>query len=129
MQLSLHGNICFNLLTWKAERYFSFIIRLTSSEAVLSCQFSETAVRRFSIKQLFLKFYYKSQENTYVEVFLKWRWRLVAWRFIKKETPTQVFSCIFYEISTTFFFTKHLRQLLLNFNETADLKYAVLQFY
>ena len=31
-----------------------------------------------------------------------------AFNFVKKDTPTQVFSCEFYEFSRTPFFTEHL---------------------
>ena len=37
-----------------------------------------------------------------------------AFNFIKKETPTQVFSSEYYEIFKNTFFTEHLRWLLLN---------------
>ena len=34
--------------------------------------------------------------------------KALACNFIKKETPTQVFSCEFYEISKNTFFAEHL---------------------
>ena len=36
-------------------------------------------------------------------------WKCQAWNFIKKETLAQVFSCEFYEIFKSIFFTEHLR--------------------
>ena len=38
-----------------------------------------------------------------------------ACNFIKKETPTQVFSCEFSEVFKNIFFTEHLLWLLLTF--------------
>ena len=37
----------------------------------------------------------------------------LAWNLTKKETLAQVFSCEFCDISKNFFFTEHLRRLLL----------------
>ena len=44
-----------------------------------------------------------------------------ACNFIKKETPTQVFSCDYYEIFKKFFFMEHLRWLLLKARENLKL--------
>ena len=53
--------------------------RKLSIRQILTPSHSEVAIRGYSLKQMFLKI---SQENTCVEIFF----------FLKKETPTLVFS-------------------------------------
>ena len=63
--------------------------------------------RRCSVEKVFLEISQNSQENTCARVpFL-----------IKKETPAQVFSCEFCEISKNTFSAEHLRWLLLSLNK------------
>ena len=58
---------------------------------------------------MFLNISQNSQENTSVRVSFTGQ----ACNFIKKETPTQMFSCEFCEIFKNTFFIEHLRWLLL----------------
>ena len=62
--------------------------------------------QRCSVKKGFLQISQNSQENTCVGISF-----LI--NFIKKETPTQMFSCEFAKFLSTRFFTEHLRWLLL----------------
>ena len=61
------------------------------------CVPAEAAARRCSRKYVFLKILQNSQENT-----------CEAFNFIKRETPTQVFFCIFCDIFKNNLFTEHL---------------------
>ena len=62
---------------------------------------TEAVAMRCSIKKVFLKMLENSQGNTCVGVsFLP-----QAWNFMKKETPTHVFSCEFCEIFKNTFFS------------------------
>ena len=59
----------------------------------------EAVVRRCFVKQVFLEISQNLQENTCARV--SFLLKLLAWacNFIKKDTPAQVFSCEFCEIS------------------------------
>ena len=61
-----------------------------------------------SVITVFLEILQNSQENTYARV--SFLIKLQAWglQLFKKETPAQVFSCEFCEISRNTFFTEHL---------------------
>ena len=54
-----------------------------------------------------------SQENTGVRDSFLIKLKIEACDFIKIESPAQVFSCEFCEISENIFFTEHLQWLLL----------------
>ena len=65
---------------------------------------SEAVAPWFSVKKAFLKILQNSQKKTPVlESLFKLSCRPQASNFIKKETPTQVFSCEFCEISKNTF--------------------------
>ena len=66
----------------------------------------EAATRGPLRKKVFLEISQNSQENTCARVFFKIRPQ--ACNFTKKETPAQVFSCGFCEISKNTFFTEQL---------------------
>ena len=71
---------------------------------------SAEAVWRYSIKNLLLKISQYLQENTCVGVsFFKKVTGLRPCNFIKKETPTRVFSCKICEIFKNTYFEEHLR--------------------
>ena len=57
---------------------------------------------------MFLEILQNSQQNACARVSFLIKLQAVACNFIKKETRSQVFSCEFYEISKTTFFTEHL---------------------
>ena len=66
--------------------------------------------QRCSIKKLLIKISQYSQENTYVGFVAG----LISCNFIKKKTPTQVFSCEYCEIFKNSFFMEHIWWLLLS---------------
>ena len=57
---------------------------------------------------LFLEIFQKSQENTCARVFSLRKLQSKAYKFIKKETLVQVFSCKFYQISKNTFLHRTL---------------------
>ena len=67
---------------------------------------------RCSVRKIFLENLQNSQENTCARV--SFLIKLQAFRFIRKQTLAQVFSCEFCEFSKNTFFTEHLWWLLLN---------------
>ena len=66
----------------------------------------QTAVQRCS--QVFLKVLQYSRETSVLESVFNKIANLKACIFIKKETPTQVFSCKYCEIFENSFFIEHL---------------------
>ena len=64
-----------------------------------------SSARKSSLKKVLLKIAQNSQENNCAGDSC----RLSAYNFIKKETPTQVFSCEFCEFFNNTYFIKHLR--------------------
>ena len=66
-------------------------------------------VRRCSVKKMSLKISQNSQENTCVGVSFLIKLQSETCNFIKKETPTHVFSSEFGEMFKNFFFKEHLR--------------------
>ena len=74
----------------------------------MSASHPEAATRSILQEKVFLEISQNSQENTCARVSFLIKLQALACNFIKKETPTQVFSCEFYEISKNTFFTKHL---------------------
>ena len=67
---------------------------------------------RCSVKKIFLENSQNSQENTCARV--SFLIKLQTFRFIRKQTLAQVFSCEFCEFSKNTFFTEHLWWLLLD---------------
>ena len=59
---------------------------------------------------MFLKISQYSHENTCVGVFFNKVASLQACNFIKNETPTQVFSCEYFEIFKNTYFQEHLER-------------------
>ena len=91
--------------------------KFTEKQLCQSLFFSKVAGRksshrRCSVKKMFLNILQNSQEKTCARVSFLIKLQ-ASCNFIKKETPTQVFSCEFCEISKNTFFTEHLRWLLL----------------
>ena len=63
----------------------------------------EAVVQRYSVKKVFLEISQNSQENTCARLFFHKSCRLQAYKFNKKETLEQVFSCEFCESSKNTF--------------------------
>ena len=79
------------------------------------CQFwaifelqSEAVAQRCSVEKVFLEISQNSQENTCARVSFLIKLQAQTCNFIKKETPAQVFSSKFCEISKNTSFTEHL---------------------
>ena len=104
-----------SLLFWSFFLSFSLIyignIADTNQSIVLFMDGSENYIAealalRYSVKKVFLEISQNSQENICA------RFSFLI-KFIKKEALAQVFSCEFWNILRTSFFTEHLRWLLL----------------
>ena len=68
----------------------------------------EAATVGILLKKVFLKILQNSQENTCVGV--SFLIKPQTCNFIKKETPTRVFSCEFFEIFKNTYFVEYLRK-------------------
>ena len=89
-------------------KFYTFQFHILKSADI---EKAETVAQRCSLKKVFLEISQYSQENTCTGV--SFLLKLLGCNVIKKETPAQVFSCEFFEISKNTFFTEHLRWLLL----------------
>ena len=74
---------------------------------------SEAAVRRCSSKQVFLKISQCSQKTPVFESLFNKAGALKACIFIKKEIPTQLSSCEYYEIFKNSFLVQHFLFIIL----------------
>ena len=66
--------------------------------------YTEAVAQRCSVKKVFLKNFQNSQENICARVSFLLKLKAEAFKFIKKETLAQVFSCKFCEIFNNRFF-------------------------
>ena len=89
------NGFCFVLFLKKRLLHFLFYLFMKEKVQV---EISEAAVRRCSSKQLFLKISQCSQKAPVSESFYNKAGALKACIFIKKEIPTQVFSCEYCEV-------------------------------
>ena len=89
------NGFCFVLFLKKRLLHFLFYLFMKEKVQV---EISEAAVRRCSSKQLFLKISQCSQKAPVFESFYNKAGALKACIFIKKEIPTQVFSCEYCEV-------------------------------
>ena len=70
---------------------------------------TEAAVRRGSIKKIFLKISQTSQGNKFIWFSFLIKLQACRLHFIKRETPIQVFSCEVCETFKKTYFTQHLQ--------------------
>ena len=94
---------------------FSFQNASVSTYIYRKKYLSEATFRRCSSKQVFLKIWQYSQENTISR-------NLFLNKVSDLRPPTQVFSCEYCEIFKNSFFIEHLQWLLLTFQQTTGVK-------
>ena len=104
------NGFCFVLFL--RERLLHFLCYLFIQEKV-QVKISEAAVGRYSSKQVFLKIYQCSQETPVFESLFNKAGALKACIFIKKEIPTQVFSCEYCAIFKNSFLVEHFLFIIL----------------
>ena len=89
-------NLHHRLKKYFKEQQCTFLERNEYSPYNINQRYAKAAVRRCSVKKVFLEISENSQANTCVRV-------SEACNFIKKETLAQVFSCEFCKISKNTF--------------------------
>ena len=104
------NGFCFALFLRK--RLFDFLCYLFIQEKV-QVKISEAAVHRCSSKQVFLKISQCSQKTPVFESLFNKAGALKAYIFIKKEIPTQVFSCQYCKIFKNSFLVEHFLFIIL----------------
>ena len=104
------NGFCFVLFLRK--RFLHFLCYLFIQEKV-QVKISEAAVCRCSSKQVFLKFSQCSQKTPVFESLFNKAGALKACIFIKKEIPTQLSSCEYYEIFKNSFLVQHFLFIIL----------------
>ena len=87
---------------------FKVIIKDTRTTFMNFLKVQEQPPNVFYKKKVFLKISQNSQKNTCARVFLLIKLQAAACNFIKKETQVLAFSCEFWEIFKSAFFTEHL---------------------
>ena len=99
------NGFCFALFSRKRLLHFQCYLFMQEKVQV---KLSEAAVRRCSSKQVFLKISQCSQKTPVFESLFNKAGALKACIFIKKEIPTQVFSCEYCKIFKNSFLVKDL---------------------
>ena len=92
---------------------FSKVMKKFSGIFQRFCLWSKAVVRRCSSKLVFLKILQYPQVIPVLESLFNKVSELKASNYIKKKTPTQVFSCEYGKIFMNSIFIEHLRWLLL----------------
>ena len=80
---------------------------------LITCDITETVLRKCSVKKVFFKISQSSSENACARVPFSIKLQVEASNFTKKETLAKVFSCGFCETFKNTFFIERLRWLLL----------------